>query len=118
MLAARPALPRAPRRAGGLPLNGTRHHAHLHSAARHPRLDGTRHHAHLRSAARHPHASPGDNFKVTFSYLQPLVFEAGRYKLQLPTRVPDICLPPVGASAGGTDGRLQTALHARLGPRL
>ncbi|KAI8464066.1 MAG: von Willebrand factor type A domain-containing protein, partial [Monoraphidium minutum] len=47
-----------------------------------------------------PPGLPGDNFKVTFSYLQPLSFEAGRYVLELPARIPDTCLPP-GSTVNG-----------------
>ncbi len=39
----------------------------------------------------------GDKFKVTYSYLQPLLFEEGRYKLTLPATLPAACIPPVGA---------------------
>ena len=42
----------------------------------------------------------GDKFKVTFSYLQPLAFESGRYALALPSTLPPAALPP-GLSANG-----------------
>lgn len=39
-------------------------------------------------------AEPGDSFKMTLSYFQPLVFESGSYFLRLPTTFQHVCLPP------------------------